>query len=106
MTDTPKLTEADFSILQRSFGPKPHPELMDGYEQGRPIPGTRCLRLFCNEPRWEHPTQGEIVLCKEHGAEFARGECHAPPLRQGLDYSSIGRKTFLVEQLPDSWEKK
>lgn len=60
----------------------------------------KCMRLYCEEERWDHPEKGPLVLCREHAEEVFRGERRAPPLRHRIDYSSVGRKTFLVEDLP------
>lgn len=57
-------------------------------------------RETCPNPRWIHPEKGELVLCKEHAEEVFAGVAKAPPLRRRIDYSPIGRKTFLVEVLP------
>jgi hypothetical protein len=61
----------------------------------------KCLRTFCREPWWYHPEKGWLVLCREHVEEVFRGEAKAPPLRRGLDYVSVPRKTLLVTELPD-----
>lgn len=53
-----------------------------------------CMREGCREERFE-----DSVLCKDHTDQVLRGEAKAPPLRRGIDYHSIGRKTFLVENL-------
>ena len=87
-----------FPVIRQDFSPKPKPELLMDYGLGEPIPGTKCMR--CSEPRWKHPTEGEIVLCEAHGFEVALGLRRAPPLRRNIDYSSAGRRTFLVEQIP------
>ncbi len=49
----------------------------------------------CTEPRKE-----SSVLCTKHHRTWERGEEKAPPLRMNFDYVSVGRKTFLVEDLP------
>jgi hypothetical protein len=61
----------------------------------------KCRRLFCDEECWDHPEKGMLVLCQVHAEEVFRGERPAPPLRTCIDYQSVGRKTFLVGDLPD-----
>lgn len=61
---------------------------------------TPCMRwVECHANRWRVPTTSS-VLCREHTLEVLRGERRAPPLRSRRDYTSVGRKTFLVETVP------
>ncbi len=90
-----------FPLVRREPRPRAHPELAEGFEQGEEIPGTKCMRLYCPVPRWKHPVKGELVLCRDHAGAVIRGEAYAPPLRQRIDYMVGGRKTFLVEHLPE-----
>lgn len=55
----------------------------------------------CTEERWIHPEKGSLCLCREHAIPVLEGREKAPPLRMTFDYQSVGRKTFLVEYLPD-----
>ncbi len=50
----------------------------------------------CTEPRQEGS-----CLCPHHHAAVVRGEERAPPLRMTYDYVSTGRRTFLVDTLPE-----
>ena len=97
-----KILENVIPLQRESFTPSPKPELLKGYDLGHPIPGTRCMRWLCQEPRWFHPDSGEIVLCKEHGLEVAAGLRWAPPLRQNIDYCGTARRTLLVTDLPEN----
>jgi hypothetical protein len=65
------------------------------------LPG-RCMRADegCSGECWTDPEKGELVLCQEHAQEVFSGARRAPPLRSRRDYTSVGRKTFLVETLP------
>lgn len=71
-------------------------------------PIAKCMRDYCSELRWMNydGKGGESVLCKEHTEEVLRGEAKAPPLRRNIDYQSVGRKTFLVTELPDDLKPK
>lgn len=88
-----------FPIVRRDFAPKPQPELLENFDAGHPIDGTKCMR--CSEPRWAHPTSGELVLCRDHAHEVARGEARAPALRRNIDCQATSRKVLIVDQLPD-----
>lgn len=55
----------------------------------------KCMREFCDEPRWIDPVKGETVLCHEHVQEVFRGERRAPPLRRNIDYVATSRKSLL-----------
>jgi hypothetical protein len=83
--------------IARDPGPQPKPEMLKDYELGHPIPGTRCMRLPCEEERWFHPDLGEIVLCREHGREVAEGVCRAPSLRTRVDYYGSSRRAFILD---------
>lgn len=63
----------------------------------------KCMQMFCNKERWDHPDKGKLVLCQEHAEEVFRGEARPPPLRVNIDYVSVARKTLLPElgQLDD-----
>lgn len=64
------------------------------------VPGI-CMRWNCGRARWEHPEKGSLVLCEDHTEEVFRGDARSPPLRQNIDYVSVGRRAlFLVEPLP------
>ncbi len=65
----------------------------------------KCMRGFCDERRWVHPEKGHLVLCREHAEEVFRGEAKAPPLRRGIDYQSVARRTLLVYDLPKDFKK-
>lgn len=93
-----------FPVIRRDFGPKPHPELLEDFDKGEPIPGTKCMEVGCHDERWKHPKVGALVLCMECAYLVAVGMRRAPPLRRNIDYYSGARKTFLVEDLPE--EKK
>lgn len=58
-----------------------------------------CMEEGCHGKRWVHPEKGELVLCRDHGELVLAGLAKAPPIRRGFDYQSVGRKTFLVEDL-------
>ncbi len=79
---------------------QPNTDLAQDFDKGEPIPGTKCMRNWCSEERWMHPTKGSLVLCKGHAAEVIRGEANAPPLRRGIDYQGSVRRSFVVEDLP------
>ena len=60
----------------------------------------QCMHVGgCQELRWSVPTMAS-VLCKGHTMSVLCGLEKAPPLRRSIDYQSVGRKTFLVEQVP------
>lgn len=88
------------SRRQGRLRPSVNAHLAESFDLGEPLPGTRCMRDWCSEPRWKHPVKGELVLCQEHAGEVVRGEAKAPPLRRNLDYVAVGRKTFLADPLP------
>jgi hypothetical protein len=88
-----------FPIIKRKLVPDPYEGERSVYEPGI------CMRAGCGEPRWQHPEKGALVLCQDHAEEVFRGEAKAPPLRPVRDYVSVGRKVFLVEQLPEDLKK-
>jgi hypothetical protein len=65
-----------------------------------------CMEKGCAEKRCVIPGEGESVLCEFHTREVLACRAKAPPIRRGIDYQSVGRKTFLVDFLPDDPEKK
>lgn len=93
------MKEFIFPIVRRDFAPKPQPELLEKFDLGHPIEGTKCMR--CSEPRWSHPTTGELVLCRDHALAVVRGEARAPALRRNIDYQATSRRSLIVDQLPD-----
>jgi hypothetical protein len=94
-----------FGIHREETGTNTNARLADGLDRGQEIPRTTCMRDGCTTPRWKHGNGSELVLCREHVSEVIRGERRAPPLRRGIDYSSIGRKHFFIEDLPGDTKK-
>ena len=95
------LSHLIFPVIGRDPNENRNAHLQEGFHDGEPIPGTKCMERGCYEPRWKHPKTGETVLCHDHLYLVVFCGHRVPPLRQRLDYSPVGRKTFLVEQLPD-----
>lgn len=87
--------KAAFPIIRREPIPNPYAGERCVYQEGI------CMREACGQPRWQDPEKGDSVLCRRHTEEVYRGEAKAPPLRRGIDYQAVGRKTFLVFDLPD-----
>jgi hypothetical protein len=58
-----------------------------------------CMEEGCTEKRCVIPGEGESVLCEFHTREVLMCRAKAPPIRRGFDYQSVGRKTFLVEDI-------
>ncbi len=111
MVDDPKLHPLVQSILDFDFAAERKrrdaeiatrkAEEMRVFLAGPDLPSEiPCMRAVeCQANRWVVPTTSS-VLCREHSLEVFRGERRAPPLRARRDYTSQGRRTFLVETLP------
>lgn len=87
-------------LIKKEPLPDPYAGERNVYEPGI------CMRQYCGEPRWQHPEKGELVLCEFHAEEVFRGEARGPRLLPCRDYQSSGRKTFLVDVLPEISDPK
>ena len=95
------LSHLIFPVIGRDPNENRNAHLQEGFHDGEPIPGTKCMERGCYEPRWKHPRTGETVLCVGHLYLVVFCGRRVPPLRQGFDYQGIARRMFVTASVPD-----
>ena len=92
---------ADLGKLREEFEKKAHIFEEAREEFKKKYPNGQCEVFMCQNHKWEHPEKGWLCVCEEHFREIDAGIRRVPPLRKHLDYCSISRRTFIVDNIPD-----
>ena len=83
------------------------PELLEKFEQGEPVPGTRCEHGgYCSKEKWRHPTKGVLCCCKTHSFAIVSGAMRAPRINPYIQPITHPMRLFFssfdVEELKET----